>query len=282
MALVQVVNNQVVPVTSTTDLAKTTSAAPGSPSSGIVHEENGVVVPGPAPSSSGVTEQNAGVLNNIIENLLNTEAQSVKDQYAGRAAEQTATGDKAESDAYNTAAQIAAGNADLVEASGKVQQFQEMRKAMQTIGEQRAVVAGAGFGNSGSALLLAQDSMRQAHLSDQMIGENSQLQASGFLQQSQAAIAESLAASTASDAAMTLSKGDAATSTLLKANASASARAISAAFPGSPQSNIANAAANDQPLSAADLEEEARQLTNTSGVTNNTSISVRTPVGPSG
>lgn len=275
MALVQVVNGVVVPA-STTGMATASSAAPTP--GGLVHVENGTVVPGPA--SSNVSEQNAGVLNNIIENLLNTEATAVKDQAQGEAEGVTATGDKAEGDAYNTAAQIAAGNADIVTASGKIQQFQEMRKAMQTIGEQKAVVAGAGFGNSGSSLLLAQDSMRQAHLADQMIGENSQLQASGFLQQSEAAKAEALAAGTAGSAAMILSQGDVAASTMLKANAAAEAEAIATAFPGSPQSNIANAAASGSPLSPDDLAEAARQMTGTS--TQATNISVRTPVGPAG
>lgn len=234
----------------------------------LVHQQNGQVVPG-APADPNLTQQNAGVLNTIIDNLLNTEATSQKDLYSSTAEQQTSTGDLAEGEAYNNAAAIAAGNADIAAASGQIQQFQAMRKAVQTIGEQKAVVAGAGFGDSGSALLLAQDSMRQAHLQDQIIGENSQLQEGGFLEQAQASTATGTAATTASSAALTLAQGDASASTLLQSDANAEAEAVSAAFPGTPQANIALNAATGTPLSPADLAQQAATLTGqTLGPTN--------------
>src|SRR5579885_1480351 len=91
---------------------------------------------------------NTATLNEIVSSVLSLRAQSQLDQAKATAAEAQAQGSQAEAGAYTTSATIAEQNAFLAEASGKIQQYQQLRSAFQTIGAQKAAVAAAGFASS--------------------------------------------------------------------------------------------------------------------------------------
>ena len=97
---------------------------------------------------------------------------------------------------YQTAEEIAQQNAKLAGVSGELQQYQNTRVLMNTLGTQAADISGAGFADSGSALSLAKSSLRQGLLQNQVLGENAQLEAGGYLEQAQASAAEAQGAQT--------------------------------------------------------------------------------------
>jgi hypothetical protein len=108
-----------------------------------------------------------------------------------------AAGTLAEGTQYGQAATIAGGNAQLATLSGQLQEYQNTRTLMNTLGTQAADISGAGFANSGSALYLARSSLQQGLLQNQVLGLNAQLEAGGYLEQQQASEAEEQAANTA-------------------------------------------------------------------------------------
>jgi hypothetical protein len=107
-----------------------------------------------------------------------------------------ATGTTAEAAQYQTAGQISAQNAATAEVSGQLQQYQNTRTLMNTLGTQRATYASNGFAQSGSALGVARSSLQQGLLQNQVLGVNSQLEAGGYLEQVAASEAEATAATT--------------------------------------------------------------------------------------
>lgn len=103
-------------------------------------------------------------------------------------------GDLSAASSYRTAAGYAKTNAQLEQESLNIQQAQIGRQVYQTIGGQKADVAGAGFSASGSALDLLRDSTRQGSLAlaqNQVQGEikisNAQGEVAADQQQAQAA-----------------------------------------------------------------------------------------------
>jgi hypothetical protein len=108
-----------------------------------------------------------------------------------------ATGTAAEGTQYGQAAAIAGSNAQLATLSGQLQQYQNTRTLLNTLGTQAADISGAGFQNSGSAVYLAKSSLQQGLLQNQVLGLNAQLEAGGYLEQQQASEAEQTAATTA-------------------------------------------------------------------------------------
>lgn len=197
--------------------------------------------------------QNAAVISSIVNSLLGQEGSS-KEQLANAEAEtSTATGLQGESDAYTKAAQIAGQNADLTEASGRIQGIQQLRSAFQTIGGQKADVAAAGFKSSGSNVDLLRSSTKQAYLNNQIIGTNAHLQAGGFLEQQAASTGEASATGAASTAQLALAKQNQSAGELSQANATSMAQALSQIMPGSAQASLALAGASGKPLSAADF-----------------------------
>jgi hypothetical protein len=112
-----------------------------------------------------------------------------------------AGGAAAEAGQYQIASGIGSENAQTALISGQLQQFQETRQLMQTVGAQKAGIAGAGFADSGSALDLARSSLQQGLLQNQVLGVNANLQAGGYLEQSAATAATGAAATAAAAAA---------------------------------------------------------------------------------
>ena len=139
---------------------------------------------------------------------------------------ESAYGDVA--NAYATAATIANQNVTLENSAGKLQQYQEGLQAKQTIGAQRAGVAAAGFGNSGSALYLLASSNRQAALTQALTGIQTNITATGYKQQAAADVGQQ-AAATAQGAAVG-AQAAAAQGAANAANAAATAASNSAGF----------------------------------------------------
>jgi hypothetical protein len=86
---------------------------------------------------------------------------AVSDIFAGVGAKYKAQGDLLEAQQYDLAAAFAEQNVGFTKISTGLKAYQEDRSIAQTLGEQRADVASAGFGSSGSALDIMADSVSQ-------------------------------------------------------------------------------------------------------------------------
>lgn len=95
-------------------------------------------------------------------------------------------GDFAEANAYSKASKIAASNAQIEERTTALNEEMASRKIFQTIGSERAQTASAGFAMSGSALDLLRSSTEQGALTKQIIANQGQIQAQGYLQEAAA------------------------------------------------------------------------------------------------
>jgi hypothetical protein len=108
-----------------------------------------------------------------------------------------AAGATAEAGQYGIAGDISAQNAQLAQVSGQLQEYQNTRNLMKTLGAQSAGISAAGFANSGSAVDLARSSLQQGLLQGQVIGTNASIEAGGYFQQAAASAAEATAAKSA-------------------------------------------------------------------------------------
>ena len=86
---------------------------------------------------------------------------AVSDFYAASGARSKAEGDRIEAQEYDLAAKFAEQNVGFAKISTALKAYQEDRTFAQTIGEQRADVATAGFAEGGSALDVLADSVAQ-------------------------------------------------------------------------------------------------------------------------
>lgn len=98
---------------------------------------------------------------------------AVKDLFGG-------IGELASASGYKAAAGFATQNAEIAEQSTQIQQIQAERKAYQTLGGQRADVAGAGLEASGSALDVMRSSHEQASLTKQLIANQGAINVAGY------------------------------------------------------------------------------------------------------
>ncbi|SRR5579884_470543 len=196
---------------------------------------------------------NTATLNEIVSSVLSLRAQSQLDQAKATAAEAQAQGSQAEAGAYTTSATIAEQNAFLAEASGKIQQYQQLRSAFQTIGAQKAAVAAAGFASSGSSLDLLRSSTQQAYLQNQILGINAASAQSGYLGQAAASRAEATAATAASTAQLALAQQARQASEIAQAQATNEANALKSVFPSTPQSAMASEAAGGGPIDTSNF-----------------------------
>lgn len=181
---------------------------------------------GPIPTQP-VTPQSVSSLYQLIGQASDLAAQS--DAFTT-----TAAGDVSEASAYTSAGDIARANARLALVGGDIEQAQEGIKLGQTIGTQRAQVAGGGFASSGSALALLSSSTRQGLLQQQITGVNAQLQAGGFEEQAAASDAEAAAAKAAGNTATANAAHATSMSNFAKTFASATAASMSLNIPGVP------------------------------------------------
>lgn len=95
-------------------------------------------------------------------------------------------GDFAEANAYSKASKIAASNAAIEVRTTALNEEMASRKIYQTIGSEKAGTAAAGFSNSGTALDLLRSSTEQGALTKQIIANQGQITAQGYLQESAA------------------------------------------------------------------------------------------------
>lgn len=114
-------------------------------------------------------------------------------------------GASAEAGQYEKAAAISANNATIALVSGGLEQYAQTRQLQNTLGAQRAGVAGGGFANAGSAVDLARSSLQQGLIQNQVLGLNANMQAGGYLEQAQASQGEATAAEYAASAEATQS-----------------------------------------------------------------------------
>lgn len=221
-----------------------------------------------------------------LKDVLNFEGLSTQDYTAATGSDFTAQGASLEQRAYLTAQKVAQNNEELAVVSGNIQNTQTEREVRSTIGSQRATVAAAGFGDSGSALALARSSRQQGYLHEQLTGVQSQIEAGGYAAQATAAGMEASATGVASTAATTLAAAQRTNGALMQSYATAEAGAIDAltakttggtagtgatfngltwtpATPPTPSetvaTNIAGSVAGGQPLPAGTLAAAAVQ-----------------------
>lgn len=184
----------------------------------------GSTASGAANSLYADTNVTPAAARTAVNDLFSASGTAAEDQAQSQAQGIIASGDQQEAQAYLTAAGVADNNARLARASGLIQQYQEGRQVEKAIGAQTADINAAGFASAnhtgaGTALFLQRDSVQQGALESQLIGENAEIQAGGFEQQSAAAKAEAAAAQTAGNAASTLAGAASAAGTSLTTNA---------------------------------------------------------------
>jgi|SRR5882724_1744912 len=98
---------------------------------------------------------------------------AVKDLFGG-------IGEFASAKGYTAAANFATQNAEIEAQSTKIQETQAQRKIYQTLGGQKADVAGAGLNASGSALDVMRSSAEQGSLTKQLISNQGAINVAGY------------------------------------------------------------------------------------------------------
>ncbi len=98
---------------------------------------------------------------------------AVKDLFGG-------IGEFASAKGYKAAAGYATQNAEIAAQSAQIQETQAQRKIYQTLGGQKADIAGAGLANSGSALDIMRDSAQQGSLTKQLIANQGAINVAGY------------------------------------------------------------------------------------------------------
>ena len=139
--------------------------------------------------------------SNLATALYGEAGQLASEQGQANAFNIEAQGANAEAAQYDLAGNISTNNAQTELISGQIQQFQNTRKLMMTLGQQTAGYAGSGFASSGSTLSVARSSLQQGLLQNQVLGVNANLAAGGYLEQAAASQAEATTARTAASAA---------------------------------------------------------------------------------
>lgn len=81
---------------------------------------------------------------------------------------------------YSAAAGLAGQNAEIAAQSARIQTTMAQRQITQTLGGQRADIAGAGLAASGSALDLMRDSAQQGGLTKQLIAAQGAINVNGY------------------------------------------------------------------------------------------------------
>lgn len=92
-------------------------------------------------------------------------------------------GDEAEASNYRMAADLADKNEQYTELSTAIKNTQADREIYQTIGQQQAQVAGAGFAEGGSAGDLLRSSVSQGALQHAVISKQGQMQEEAYKEQ---------------------------------------------------------------------------------------------------
>lgn len=127
-------------------------------------------------------------------------AGAVSDLFAAEGHRAKATGDRLEADNYDLAATYALQNEKFTETSTAIKQSQFERSIYQTIGGEKADIAGAGLAASGSALDLLSDSASQGALTKAVAGQQGLITEAGYTEQAQSYTTMSKAARLAANA----------------------------------------------------------------------------------
>jgi hypothetical protein len=166
------------------------------------------------------------LLQSTVGNILGLSSTAAEQNAAATGQGYAAAGDTAEQNAYTQAQAIATQNQQIEATSGRIEQFQAQREAQQTIGLQKAQVAGSGFQSSGTFLNGLQSSYRQADLTQQLIGTQTSLAQGGYASQAAAAGGEANAAALAATAATALGTADTTAAGVTSANQAAETAAL--------------------------------------------------------
>jgi hypothetical protein len=119
-----------------------------------------------------------------LSNATFTDAGSaVSDIFAGIGDEYKAEGAQFEEERYTDAAQLAGQEAQFSETSTAIQTAQAERNLFTSIGATKAGVAGAGFGEGGSALDILRSSAQEGATTAAVDKENGMIQTAGYQEQ---------------------------------------------------------------------------------------------------
>jgi hypothetical protein len=110
---------------------------------------------------------------------------SVSDIFAGLGDQYKAEGAEFEEQSYEKAATLAGQEATFSEMSTAIQTAQSERNLLMSLGSTKAGVAGAGFGESGTALDLLRSSAQEGATTTAVVKENGMIQTAGYQEQQQ-------------------------------------------------------------------------------------------------
>jgi hypothetical protein len=130
------------------------------------------------------------------------------DLMAASAARSKQQGLQLEEQQYEEAAQFAQQNVEYTKQSTDIQEYQKSREIMQTLGQQQADVASAGFAASGSALDLERESANQGALAQGVLAQQGLITEAGYEEQAQSYQIMAQAAGVAAQAAGKAASGD--------------------------------------------------------------------------
>jgi hypothetical protein len=134
-------------------------------------------------------------------------AGATQDYFGVQADLSRAQGDVIEGQEYGLAADLAGRNEEYTALSTDIKEAQESRSIYQTVSTQQANVAGAGFGEGGSAIDLLRDSASQGALAKATLGEQGLITEAGYNEQQQSYLDMQAAANMAAGAERTAATG---------------------------------------------------------------------------
>lgn len=108
---------------------------------------------------------------------------AVNDIFGAEALRTKAKGNRIEAQEYDLADQLALQNLQFAKTSTDIKTMQTERGIEQTLGQQQADVAAAGFEESGSALDILRDSAAQGALAKAVVGQQGIIEEAGYEEQ---------------------------------------------------------------------------------------------------
>lgn len=155
-------------------------------------------------TTSSTTTIDNTLLGNSVSSILGLKETAATDTANAAAQKASVTGYQAEQTAYGQVEAISGNNAAIAKAAGEVTRYQDLYKALATIGTQQQGVAASGLRRSGSNLALLRSSLQQTYLGQQADETQTGLNVGGYLAEGLAAKAEGAAAGAAADSATAL------------------------------------------------------------------------------
>lgn len=157
----------------------------------------------PTTSKSTTTTTNKSadltLVRGTVSDILNSRAKDIEYQASASAQRTSAAGYDAEIVAYESTGRLATQNALYTKVAGDITDYQDKRATLDTIGKQRAGLAGGGFADSED---IVRSTLQQGYLTRQIDRTQSLFEQSGYLEQAAAAKAEITAAGVAKQSAL--------------------------------------------------------------------------------